>query len=616
MAGQQQVQYPEEGESTFIGGQDASKSPDQVRPGFVYSAINTTFKNGVLGPRDPFYKHSFVFPEGGISIGGKDPISFKTIFESGKYQAVIPYSIGQTPFLIMIVGGVIFLINQVNFQVQVLSIPNDPGVNPSADRVNWSLAARYVVLFDYPLYPILIQGTSVRRANPADYEVPISNLGTYNQNRLVVANPGNEFTAGDPTGSLYTPDAPITFEEVFAPAAPYRSQAFQLPTSWQNNPITAMGQLQLTDTSTGQGPLIVGTNSQISAFQTQLPRVNWDQSNTFGQVIVDSAGIAGQRAQVNVNGDMFFASNDGQVRSLSMARSEQAKWSKVPISREVQNWLLLQDPNLVRFYALTYFNNRIFCTANPYRTVARDINLKPVWDYAFGGMVAIELDNVSNLSADSPPVWGGLWTGIRPMDFCTNDHRCFVVAKDGGINTLWEIRPDLDRDTADGKKRLIKSTIYTRNYTAQDPSVNKNILLGSFIFNNVKGKFSFDAFYKPSNFSRFLFWRDWKHNAISELCNEPWKCPNGLAAQNFNQIRFGYPAEIACDPITKVASSYFTRVQYKFEISGDNWELPMFKVKYKTVTQADTNVNCLPYNEVGVCEPCNKDWSIEPFQEC
>lgn len=615
MAGQQQTTYPTDGESGFPGGQDASKSPDQVRPGYVYASINTTFKNGTASPRDAFVKHSLLFPEGGVSIDGKAPVPYKTIFESGKYQAIIPYSIGDTPFQIIIVSGVIFLLNQKTLQLQVVT-PTGPRLNQYADRFNWSLAARYVVIFDYPLYPIIIQGLTARRANPANFEVPISTNGAYNQNRLFIVNNSNEFTAGDPTGSRFTPDAPITFEEIEVPGAPYRNQIFKLPTSWQNNPITAVGFLQLVDTSTGIGPFIVATNSQISAFQTQLPRVNWDQTNTFGQIIVESAGIAGPRAFTNVNSDLFFISNDGQIRSLSVSRDEQRKWSKVPLSREVSNWLIVQDPALLQFSTMEYFNNKIFVTANPYRVTARSINQEPVWDYAFGGMVVIELDNISNLQGDSPPTWGGLWTGFNPMDFSTNDHRCFVMAKDGGINSLWEIVPSLDYDVAGEQKRLIKSTIYTRNYNFNNPFEFKNLLLGEFPFNNVMGKFKFDLSYRPSSASNFLPWRSFSHEAPFELCEIPWNCPNGLAAQNLDPIRFGAPLGNGCDPITGKEYSYFTRVQLKLEITGVNWELPFFKMDAKTVPQATTNVTCGNFNKVGLCYNCNTDWKIDPFGDC
>lgn len=616
MAGVTQTSYQADGETTFVGGQDSSKSPDQVTPGKVYAAINTTFKNSVLGPRDGFFKHNLTFPEGGISVGGKTPIPYSTIFYGGKYQAVIPYSIGPTPFLIIIVSGIIFLVNQTTLQVTVLTPQSGPNLNQYAARLNWSLAARYIVVFDYPLYPMIIQDFTARRADLADYEVPISTKGVYNQNRLFIANLLNEFTGGDPTGSLATPDAPITFEEVLAPAAPYAGEAFQLPTSWQNNPITAMAYLQSVDTSTGMGPLIVATNSQISAFQTQLPRTTWSNTNTFGQVVVDSAGIAGQRAFVNVNADLFFASSDGQVRSLSMSRSEQGKWSRTPLSREVKDWLILQDPSLVQFYALTYFKNRIFCTANPYRTRASDTDLQPVWDYAFGGMVVLETDNVSTLSSDSPPVWAGLWTGIRPMDFCVNADRCFIVAKDGGINTLWEVVPGLNADYADEKRRLIRSRVYTRNYDFKDPFSPKNILLGEFSVEDIRGDFDFNVEYRPSHSANYLQWRNFKHTAPFELCGIPWECPNGLAPHNFNTVRFGKVEENGCDPVTKQEYSYFNEVQLKIDISGISWQLTKFRIKAKVNPIADVSVNCGPYTPAPLCLECSTDWSIPPFQEC
>lgn len=618
MAGETSTSYPLDGELSFLGGQDASKNPDLVQPQHVYSAINSTFKKGIWGPRDAFYRHEITFPEGGISIGGKRPVPYKRIFEEGKFQSIIPYVIGNTPFILFVVSGIMFLVNQDTMEATVIPL-GGASLNEFSDRHNWSYASRFTVIFDYPNKPVILEQAFARRSSTGapDYEVPISTLGAYNENRLFVANAGNEFTGGDPTTSLATPDAPVSFIESLAPSESFTGQIFQLPTSYYNLPITAMGFLQLIDTSTGIGPLIIGTNNEVFAANTQNPRASWE-AGPFISKIIANAGIAGQRAMVNVNSDMFFASRDGQVRTLSMSRSEQMKWSKTPISREVRDWLIVSDPDLTKYYSLCYFNNRIYCTANPYRTQAKTLEGEFIEEVAFGGMVALELDNVSTLGQDSPPIWAGLWTGIRPMDFCVNFDRCFVIAKDNDrINSLWEIKPDLKIDTADDKKRLIKSTIYTRSYSSQDPFSYKNIIYGNFPFQEIVGDFNFKVEFKPSHFANYLPWREYSHFAPYEVCAFPnTPCLNGLAPHNLSQLKFGTVETTFCDPVSGRNANTFTKVQFKLEATGVNWELPNFKFKFKTLPDSDVNVDCAPLKPAELCLDCNTDWAIDPFQTC
>ena len=91
-----------------------------------------------------------------------------------------------------------------------MTIQGGSQLDEAADRINWSPAGKYLVIFDFPAYPVIIEGLLARRADPALLEIPRSVLGTYNQNRLFIANAGNEFTAGDPAAYTF-PTGPISF---------------------------------------------------------------------------------------------------------------------------------------------------------------------------------------------------------------------------------------------------------------------------------------------------------------------------------------------------------------------------------------------------------------------
>lgn len=624
-----QEQYLYDGQTTFVGGQDASKIPAQVDPDAYFAAINVSVADGVLAPRWGVNHLTLTLPPGGIVLPNSLAlVPYSEIFYAGRYQCGIPYSIGNDYYLIVVISGIIFLINQRTLITIVLPIQGGGSLNENTTRLNWSQAGRFVVIFDYPNFPVIIEGLTARRADPAKFEVPVSVGGAYNQNRLFIYNAGNDLTAGDPTGSLATPDAPITFEEVELPAAPFVGQIFELPTDKRDN-ITAFAFLQLNDTSTGIGPLLVATANQIFSYQSQLPRTQWEV-NQFGSMFVDNAGIVGSRAWTNVNSDIFFLSADGQVRTASMSRQEQGKWSRIPLSREVQNWLKYNDKTLAKYSVMAYFNNKIFISANPYRTNALDTQRQPVFDFAFGGFVVLGLENISVLGKNSSltlgheyatPEWDGLWTGVRPMDIIQNNNRCFIISKDDDVrNEIYELDPTSTVDTDGADIRYATAIIYTREFDFKSPFNNKDLHSLDLGLREVQGDFSIDVKYKPSHGSAFIDWGSFDHCAPWRTCGVPDPIDfNGFAPHNFRDLTIGSPADQGCDPVSKLTYDTFRRVQLKFIIEGKYWQLQEFRLKSIVRPQSEqVNGVCLPPNDcVKVPKECTStDWAIGPFKSC
>lgn len=617
-------QFVFDGNLEFSGGQDASKSPHLTPKNALFAGVNLTMQDGVVAPRPGFNQLEFILPEGGVRDEKLRLHDYATIFKAGRFQALIPYQIGQEFFLIYIIAGIVFLINQDTYVVTVLEFPDGSHLNANAPRINWSPASRFLVIFDFPAFPAIVEGATIRRADPADFEVPVSTLGAYNQNRLFIANSGNEFTAGDPTGNTLTPDAPITFEEVEAPASPFFGDIYQLPTDYNNKPITAMTFLQFTDTSTGIGPLLISTSDQIFSYQSQLPRVSWlsasgGQTGTgFGTAFIHDAGIAGPRAFTHVNSDLFFLSSDGQIRSVAMSRDEQKKWSKTPISREVKNWLKYWDESLIPFAVMGYFDNKILATANPYRVPSHDMFGNYVLDVAFGGLVVIEMDNVSTLIKESQPAWAGLWTGVRPQDICVNNKRCFIASKDSdSVNHIYELLPDATVDTLDGRERQVRSIIYTREYDCNEPFSIKQLSSLDLVLNDVQGKFDIELSYRPSHAPKYLPWGDFKHYAPAKFCNVPDACDlEGLVGHSFMQLIFGFPSNMECNPVTNDLYRVFRMLQLKLIITGDYWQIEHLRLAALMQPQTNFVTACNVYNPVKLCGECSDDWIIPEITLC
>lgn len=614
----------------FAGGQDASKFPALVDQTSYFAGVNTNVAKGLITPRFGLVKKSkLAFPNGGIT----QPITnvfvpYEEIFRGGRFQALIPYNIGNIYSLIVVISGVIFLINQTTWEVTVLPIQEGGSLNENTPRLNWSSANKFLVIYDYPNFPVVFDGVTVKRSSSYADGVPVSVGGIYNQNRLFIYNAGNSYTAGDPTGSLASPNAPVTFEEILLPGSPVFGEAFDLPTD-RVEPITAMANLQLVDTSTGVGPLLIGTRNAIYSIQSQTPRIVIDaqgnqnpgwQTNGFASAFVLNAGIAGARACVNVNSDLFFMSSDGEIRSASMSRQEQGKWARTPVSKEVQNWIGKPDPKLVQYSVSGYFKNKIFFSVNPYRTNAFNTERKPIFDVAHGGMVVLSLDNMAVLGKDSTPAWDGLWTGVRPLDMCQNLGRFFIMSKDDNtINELYEMDPDITYDRDGDNVRYADAIIYTKEYDFKSPQIDKDIYSMDLDLRNVKGDLEVQVDYRPSQTDGYIKWRGFKKCAPWRFCEYPPDAIlNGLAPHNYFSLNLGSPEQgDTCSLPSGVQNNVFRSVQLKISIKGAYWVLQSFRVKALVRSQTDTIYGLDdPTACVKIPKSCNRDWDYGGFISC
>lgn len=615
-----------DGQFSFLGGQDASKNPDEIAENAYASGVNVTAANGDLGPRWGFRKLDLNIESGFVLQENLYERDYERIFNTGKFQLADAYIIGGVKYGLIVISGIIYIINPDTYETQVLEIEGGEKLNEFAPRLNGTPAGSYYVIFDYPAAPIIIEGFSARRADLSAGEVPVSVLGTYNQNRLFIANAGQEYTAGDPSGSLATPDAPITFLEIQTQGSGYFGQVFKLPTAYDNAPITAMTFLQVSDTSTGIGPLLISTADQIVAAQAQLPRDDWLNS-TFATLFVQNNGIAGPRAHTPVGSDVFFLGGDGQVRTVSSSREEQGRWARVPLSREVKNWLNVTDQSMLKYGVLAYFQNKILISARPVHTKATSIDGQSIPEVCHGGMVVFALDNLTNLGQANTPAWEGLWTGVRPLGFIQLDNKLLVVSKDNfRANVVYEIDPNLTYDVVDnGRVRPIRSILYSREYTFQSPLQNKEIRTFDMNLEDVKGDFKLNLKYRPGSTENFLQWADFCHNAPWRFCAAPGKFNSApLVGHDFREVNLGSPEQDnAFNPITEDNFSTFRRLQLRLEISGVNWRLHGFRIsatiapenETQSVRSSQSPGEC-PYETTEVYGECSSDWTIEGEDLC
>lgn len=597
---------------SFEGGQDASLPPDRLPENKVAAGINITTARGVVSPRFAYDRKALKFPKGGYTYRFNKTIQFDTLFYGGKFQAQAPYQSGDNYYQVVVISGVIFLIHQTDMDVLVLTQGKDTQLNESTTRINWSAAGRFLVLYDFPSRPIIIEGQTARRSDPNRSELPASTMGVYNNSRLIFANAGNEFSAGDSIGNLLTPDAPVTINEILT-GGPYVGEIYQAPSEY-NRKITALVRLQATDDSTGIGSVLVATEREIFSYNTRVPRAEWGVGQ-FGSMLMYDAGIVSPRAAVNVNSDLFFVSSDGELRSLSTGRDDQRKWARVPMSVEMKNWIQYTSPDLISYTVLTYFKNKVFWTIRPYRILSRKLDNKHIIDVAHMGLGVLELDNLSRMGSDSPPSWAGVWTGIRPMDMNVNNERMYIMSKDYySRNQLYEVLPELTYDRAGKQQRKIRSTIYTREHFFQDIFSLKSLQSVELGVSDIAGDFSLELKWRPSHSYDFLEWVNFNHSAPvkhTELCNGKIKQRVPLA---FRELKFGLPDTLQGHPITRDLYDNVKRVQLKITLSGDNWKLNQYRLTATSLGENTTEFfqDKLPEDPIEISTP-ESDWDYKEF---
>jgi len=615
-----------DGNVSFGGGQNDGLFPSQIGRDQYRRGVNVTTTRGVLSPRP-----GFIFKDVDIRTSGKvGKQTYRNIFRRGKFQGAVSYDADDGQFIVAVISGIIFRINPRLLVADVIELPDGDRMNQYTRRIPWAHAGRFLVFFDYPNLPVIVENREARRSNtertvtagfPAvqvpQPEVPTSVLGAYVNNRLWVANAGQEFLASDPVGGA-SADAPITFEQTFAPGSPFLGQSFSLGSQSGNRPITAMGFLQVADTSTGVGPLIIATKNSVYVYRADLPRDQWTQS-AFGRLMLYNAGICGPRAFTNLNSDLIMLGGDNQVRSLFIGVRDQERWANTPISREVSPWLQeFENKQIMDIAFVEAYKNRVFVGVAPFSIAALTTDQRDVYDYAHGGMIVLELDNISALGANANPVWCGLWTGIYPMEMIVLEDGPYIFSKDeGGINRLYFLDESKTYDEFNGKKKDITCRIYTRAYDFENRFLDKEVGIADYGFSNIAGNFKLKVEYRGSNLERYALWKDFSYKAKTETCFGAGEgCDVDipiLMEQSFRELNFGDPIQTDCDDLTQDEGKILRQVELRLTLSAANWVLQGIRLRFdllEDLDHRDTSFVCED-KEAEVIGECGlSDWQI------
>lgn len=475
----------------LTGGVDGEMAPLLLAQNRSSKLINGTVRGGNAGTRPSYASVELTFEnEETKARFERFPI------QGGKYYWH-PTTDGM---LVASIGGRIFAMNILG---QVKDVTPSTGPNSAQLPKAWmEQVEQYFVIQNGQDRAIILEGLVSRRADPDKTiivgsttidapEVPTGTVMGYGLNRLVVANKARTaFKIGDLNGGSTTV---LTFSQ-----AQYLNEAPEFAFPRQLGTIVGITFLAQADTAAGIGAcLIVGTRG-ILAMDLTVPRIDWLDTDISRVVLLEAGGVS-DGAMVQVNGDLFFRSLQGGVRSLRMARAEQGGWGKTPISREVSNYLKLDSPRLLQFAQMARFDNRLFCTTIPQLSDQHPNHL---------GMIVLNFDLISSLAGKTAPAWEGVWTGITPTVLATGifdaEERFLALCHDeDGINRLYEIRKEASYDI---DTNPIPAVIQTKAFSFESPYNRKELIGGDIWLTEIYGPTTFVIKWRPAGYPEWTTW--------------------------------------------------------------------------------------------------------------
>jgi hypothetical protein len=546
-----------DGNTGFTRGADGNTPPNVLSREHVAKATNTTFRGGKgARPRPGWRRRELSFATG-----------TETNFETGRFQHAAFYDGNSRPSLMAHIGGRLFKTDVITWKVSDISVTDDP--NSSKQPMGWSCQAEnYFIYQDNQSLPIIYDGASSRRANRARSEIPVGNVMAYTMGRLVVALPDRTtFRVGDlvfgPSGTIgrgYR-DSMLRFTEndYLNEGGEFVARVFGAPSGYGN--ITAMKAVSQTDTSLGQGPLLVGTPDTVFTLNLPFDRNTWKDMASALQTVSPIKGPLGQNSTVLVNGDAWYRADDG-IRSFIMAQRDFAtSWGNAPMSAEVDDTLAYDSPHLLEYGSGVHWNRWLIQTVSPATN-----NDGVVWHR---GLAVIDFNPVGGIASKVNPQWDGIWTGLRILQVVkgrvAQRERCFVFAlSDNDEIQLWEM---VVEDKFDNVDDPIDWTLTVPSFPFGNIDQLKKLQAGRVVFHNVLGDLSGTVKYRSD---QNPCWQPWDSFAVCSKdkdCSAECAGPRTYRAQPRAPIRLKTPPDVF-DAIDNKNHRTGYEFQAKLELSG------------------------------------------------
>ena len=369
----------------------------------------------------------------------RPPLTLQLVLPSGLVQGADFFSI-QDGMLVLQIAGNLWRIrvgNQSFASEQInLGFPNSALI-PQAYMCETDQS---FLIQDGQSDAIIYDGSSTRRSDVQNNEVPRGTLMAYGDGRLAVATGINTLTIGNIKKDAYQSELQFT-ETLAAQGLGQGGGSFYF-----SQGMTALGFLPITGTA-DMGSLMVFSRNGAKAIRLDITdRSSWAQIPGFVSTVLRDTGAISQWSLAQVNQDMYWRDGYGDIRSISSSVNTELSGGNTPLSREMARITDYETVRLLDHSSAIYFDNRFLCTASPFLDLNHGVS--------FLDLISLDFAALANLQGESPPAYDGSWTGLQFVKLVKGvfggNERAFVISSDpDGQNRLWEINPSSTAEIAD-----------------------------------------------------------------------------------------------------------------------------------------------------------------------
>jgi len=396
-------------------------------------------------------------------------------------------------------------------------------LNSPTIQQNWSCAPeQWFLLQDNQAACFVYDGATSYRAQQSKWQVPTGNVMWYAQGRLGVALPDNRtYVVGDavfdPSGTpLYNyRDAVLYFTEnnYLNEGGDFVARVFGAPSDAGD--IMAACAAAQTDTSLGEGSILVGTPSVIFSLNLPFDRTTWKNTTNPLQTASPIQGPLSPWCFFNVNSDAWYRANDG-IRSWVLAQRQfNGSYGNVSMSAEVDTYLDADSTQWLSWASGCCFDSRALVTCSPQSS--------PAGIY-WRGLLALDFEPVQG-RRKAPPAWESVWSGLRILKIiaCKVNHldRCFMwcVGNNNDIQ-IWELTfDDTQRWDFDGTDQMpIVYSVDSRSFACGDRDRAKKLETVRAKIANLKGQLNWSALFKSNEYPCWVPWASGTLCAVGQDC--------------------------------------------------------------------------------------------------
>jgi hypothetical protein len=504
-----------------------------MQPGWIPQVFTTT-EMGVSTAYSPelIPDNQLVWLKNGVIRGGKPHprpgFIERLILPSGPIQGAQFFSVQNGMIVAQIYGHLYRIrINNTSFAWEEVTLD---WANSSALPYAWMQeTVGFMVIQDGQSDPIIYNGSTARRSDPASNEVPRGKMMAYGNGRLWVAIDDNDIVAGDIKTNVSGSELLFTETQYFTGGG-----AFYFPFT-----INAMGFIPASGAS-GYGSLLILGKDQTHGVRADISsRDQWATFPGFIQPILLNTGASSHFSLAEVNQDLYWRDGEGGVRSIRSAASDEVNGpGNVPISREIARLTDYESENRLDGVSAIHFDNRLIMTASPF--------IDKYGHTAYRSIFSLDFSPISSNSNKAPPAYDGQWEGLYFKRLVNGlfrgKRRAFaLVTDDQGTNRLWEFDETVGGDNYTDCSKSVRSFPMVLEYPARnwgDPKRRKRIERCDVYLSSIKGEVEIAVYWRADNYQKWTAW-----DSTADICatmtdagvDSPHIFKN-LAAQDRSQI--------------------------------------------------------------------------------